>query len=258
MNRSAREQFDRQAAHYDRQWNDWNRESLDWMLSRAELQGMERVLDVATGTGFTALAFAPLAGEVTGLDVSTGMLAEARVRAARAGIENVTFEEGAAEALLFPDGSFDVVTCRIAAHHFTDVDRFLAGTARVLAPGGRFLLADTTVPEGEPEAGEWQNEVERLRDPSHVRNLSPVEWRRRVEAAGLRVVDLVHSGGTIEIPMPDWLVKAGCTPEQSALVRKRFDEAPPSAIREFQIRRRPDGEITFAWQRVLLHALEAR
>ena len=129
--RSARDQFDKQAAHYDNQWSTWSEQTLDWMLRAVPLLPHFRVLDVATGTGFTALAFAPQVHSVVGVDVSPGMLAGASQRAEAAGITNVTWTEGTAEALPFPDAAFCLVTCRIAPHHFLDLGQFLAETARV-------------------------------------------------------------------------------------------------------------------------------
>jgi len=254
--RSAREQFDRQAEHYNAQWNAWSEETLDWLLENARPDKQDQALDVATGTGFTALAFAPHVRSVIGIDVSPGMLAQARRRAEEQGITNVTFQEGAAEAFPFPDGTFDLVTCRIAPHHFLSVPQFLQETARVLKPGGRFLLVDTCVPDGDPEADIWQNAVEALRDPSHVRNDTPSEWRERIQAAGLLVERMTSSGNGITMRLSEWLEKAGCTPDQQEAVRRRFETAPPSAARAFRITHEPGGETVFTWQRVLVRAIK--
>ena len=253
--RSAKEQFDRQAAHYNTQWNSWSEEVLNSMLTSAQPKPTDAVLDVATGTGFTALAFAPRVQSVIGLDVSTGMLKQAEQYAQERRITNASFQEGPAEALPFEGQSFDLVTCRIAPHHFLDVQKFLAETARVLKPGGSFVLADTTVPDNLPEAAEWQNGVEVVRDPSHVRNYTPGEWRHMAEAAGLTVTECRTDGGGITIPLSDWLRRAGCAPEQSAEVRRRFSEAPQSARKAFQIVTDAGGEIVFTWQRVLMKAV---
>ena len=254
--RSAKEQFDKQAAEYNAQWNTWSEETLSAMLAAAQAKPTDIVLDAATGTGFTALAFAPFVQSVVGLDVSPGMLAQARKHALERGVSNARFEEGAAESLPFGEGAFDLVTCRIAPHHFLDVSKFLAETARVLKPGGRFVLVDTTVPDDLPEAARWQNAVEVLRDPSHVQNYAPREWRQRTEAAGLAVTGCRTGGGGITIPLSDWLHKAGCTPEQSAAVRKAFADAPESAKQAFQITTAAEGETVFTWQRVVLHAVK--
>jgi ubiquinone/menaquinone biosynthesis C-methylase UbiE len=255
---AAREQFDRQAAKYNERWASWSDETLRRMLELADPQASWRVLDVATGTGFTALAFAPLVHSVVGTDISTGMLAEAQKRAREAGVGNVTWQEAAAEALPFPDASFDLVTVRIAPHHFTDVPAFLRETRRVLGPGGGALvLGDTTVPDDDPEAAAWQNAVERERDPSHVANLSPEQWRALCEAAGFTVTDLDGGSGRIPIELTAWLETAGCDAERAGGVRRRFAEAPASARRQFQIVTEGSGGVRFAWKRVVLRATAA-
>jgi len=254
--RTAKEQFDRQAEHYDSQWNSWSEETLRWMAENSDCRAEDRALDVATGTGFTALAFAPLVRSVIGLDVSTGMLAQAQKQAQERGITNVAFQEGVAEALPFAADTFDLVTCRIAPHHFLSVPAFLAETKRVLRPGGRMLLVDTSVPEEDPEVASWQNALEALRDPSHVRNYTPGEWRAFVEASGL-TIERLDMRGSIPITLNDWIVKAGCTPEQAAAVRQRFATAPGGAIRAFQIQGLPNDDYHFVWQRVAIRARKA-
>src|SRR5258705_10426503 len=95
--RSSEDQFNRQASHYDQQWNQWNEESLDWMLRRANAGPNDTLLDIATGTGYTARAFASLVRKVIGLDVSSGMLDQARSKAAEGGLANIEWREGVAE-----------------------------------------------------------------------------------------------------------------------------------------------------------------
>ncbi len=255
--RSAKEQFDKQAAHYDTQWNTWSEETLGWLLANAAPQPTDFVLDIATGTGFTALAFAPFVETVIGMDVSPGMLEQARKQAGERRIANAVFQEGAAESLPFAEGAFDIVTCRIAPHHFLNVETFLAEAARVLKPGGRLALVDTTVPDDAPEAAAWQNAVEAVRDPSHVRNHTPNEWRAMAEATGLTVTACGSGGGGITIPLSDWIVKAGCTADQAAEVRRRFAEAPQSARTAFRVEAVPGGETVFTWQRVTLLAVKS-
>ena len=188
--RTSQEQFNRQAAHYNAEWNVWNTQSLEWLMRRARCQPSYRLLDVATGTGFTALAFAARVAEVVGVDVSDRMLDHARARAREAGRANVFFENAPAEDLPFPPSSFDVVTSRVAPHHFLSIPKFVAEAFRVLRPNGRLLVADTCTPDGAPEVDAWHNHVEVLRDPSHVRNYTPSEWREFVTAASFVVEEL--------------------------------------------------------------------
>ena len=251
---SAREQFDWQAEKYNTRWASWSDESLRRMVELSDPKPEWRVLDVATGTGFTALAFALLVREVVGADLSPGMLQQAGQRAAEAGIANASWVEAPAEALPFAEASFDLVTVRIAPHHFRDVRAFLRETRRVLLPGGVFVLADTTVPDGDARAADWQNAVERERDTSHGANLSPETWRALCTEAGFAVTDLDTTGGAITIPLSAWLETAGCTGERAARVRQLFADAPASARQQFAITTEASGEKYFSWQRVVLRA----
>lgn len=198
----------------------------------AGLTGAEEVLDVATATGHTALALAPCARRVVGVDLTPEMLAVAREQAERRGIGNVTFMEADAEALPFPAASFDVVTCRIAAHHFPAVDRFCREAARVLRPGGRLVVVDNVAPE-EPELDRFINELERLRDPSHHRAHRIAEWRRFVEQAGLAF--RVAHRFTTWVDREDWLSRASTPPDAAREVRFRLAAAPAAARDRFGI-----------------------
>jgi ubiquinone/menaquinone biosynthesis C-methylase UbiE len=254
MKRTSAEQFDQQASHYNAQWNKWSEASLNWLLDHAESSKEDRLLDVATGTGFTAMAFASRVKEVIGLDVSEGMLTQARTNVQKEGLSNVTFQKGAAESLPFPDASFDKVTCRVAPHHFLSVERFCSEAHRVLKPGGKLLIADTGVPDGLPEVDVWQNRVEALRDTSHVRNHSLAEWRGLVSAAGFQVEESAELEEEADMSLEDWMKKAGCVGEAAAEVRKMLAEAPAEARRIFSIHAKADGDVAFRWLRVVLAA----
>ena len=152
-------------------------------------------LDIATGAGHVALALAPRLAHVVASDLTPQMLAVARGLARERGMANMSFVEMRAEALPFADATFDLVTCRIAPHHFDNVSQFVVESARVLRPGGVFGLVenispDTSMMEGDAAtlsaAADEYNAFERLRDPSHVRCLTLSEWRDLVARAGLK------------------------------------------------------------------------
>jgi ubiquinone/menaquinone biosynthesis C-methylase UbiE len=250
----SRDHFKRQAEHYNAQWNNWNQENLKWMLQRGQNGGMGAVLDAATGAGFTAIAFAPQAESVTGIDVSEGMLAQARANSKAAGLSNITYQEAAVERMPFPDASFHLVTCRIAAHHFQSVPAFLRESYRVLQPGGRLLIADTCVPDGGGELDRWQNEVELLRDPSHIRNYSPTEWRDYLSVAGFEVQEISSQDWLVPVTFADWLKKSSCTGDPAMRLRMMFQEASPELRAAYHIRPATGGDIAFAWMRVLISA----
>jgi ubiquinone/menaquinone biosynthesis C-methylase UbiE len=168
-------------------------ESLRRLVALVQPETPWRVLDVATGAGHTAHAIAPHVAAVVATDVTAPMLAKARALAAEKGLANVTVAVVDAEVLPFAAGSFDLATCRLAAHHFPDIPQFLASAARLLQPGGRLAIVDNVVPGSlgrgrkarlQQEAGRYINALERLRDPSHARCLSLYEWRHAVLEAG--------------------------------------------------------------------------
>ena len=159
---------------------------LQRMVELAAPQPTERLLDIATGGGHVARTFAPLVADVVATDLTPEILEHAGNAFREQGLANVTTALADAEQLPFPDASFDLVTCRIAPHHFPDPGAFVRESARALRPGGRFVLVDSTVPEG--AMGEFYNRFELLRDPSHVRSLTIGEWSGLIEAAGMTLV----------------------------------------------------------------------
>lgn len=141
------------------------------------------VLDVACGPGLVALAFAEVARQVTGLDVTPAMLEKARELQRERGLGNLTWELGRADELPYANRSFDAVVTRFSFHHFRDPKKCLAEMARVCRPGGRVVVCDvyTTTPE---QAAEYDR-LEKLRDPSHVHALRLDELRALMGQAGL-------------------------------------------------------------------------
>lgn len=153
-----------------------------------------RVLDIATATGHTALAFAPYVEAVVGLDLTPQMLALAARLASERGVANLSIVVGDVEDLPFDAQTFQAVTCRIAPHHFPDIPLFVHEAVRVLKPGGLLAIVDNIVPgsrlrgkkaDRQREAGAYVNAFEKLRDPSHVRCLSLEEWLDILAGAGL-------------------------------------------------------------------------
>ena len=141
---------------------------LDRLVGWGRTRGAARVLDIATGAGHTALAFSEFAPTVVATDLTLPMLRVARGFIRERDRSGVRFLAADVEALPFRDHSFDVVTCRIAAHHFPAILPAVREVARVLKRGGSFLLQDILGHE-DPAAATFILEVEKRREPSHVR-----------------------------------------------------------------------------------------
>ena len=191
----AQERFGAFAATYATSRSHAKGGSLSRLVELVAPQPGWTALDIATGAGHMALALAPHVAHVVASDLTPQMLGVARGLARDRNISNMSFADIRAEALPFPDGTFDLVTCRIAPHHFDDVRQFLAESARVLRPGGVFGLVENVSPdasmmEGDESAlaaaADEYNAFEKLRDPSHVRCLTLTEWRDLVVQAGLK------------------------------------------------------------------------
>src|SRR2546427_3670259 len=163
-------------------------EDLERLLGWGRQRGAARVLDIATGGGHTALAFAGFTPTVVATDLTLPMLAAARRFIAGQGVAGVHFVAADVDALPFRDESFGVVTCRIAAHHFPELLPAVREVARVLRRGGSFLVQDI-LGHDDPERAGFILEVEKRRDPSHVRAFRQLEWTAFLRAAGLTVID---------------------------------------------------------------------
>lgn len=173
------ESYTTSAAHADEQ-------VLARIVELAQPQPRWTALDIATGTGHTALAFAPHVASVIGFDLTPEMLAEAdKLRASR-GISNVSFREGDVHALPFPDTSFDLVTSRRAPHHFSNIKLALGEMKRVLRPAGRLVIDDRSVPEDD-FVDACMNELDWYHDESHVRQYRPSEWQTMLKDVGFMV-----------------------------------------------------------------------
>jgi ubiquinone/menaquinone biosynthesis C-methylase UbiE len=154
-----------------------------------------KVLDVATGGGHVARRLREEGCTVVTIDPAPGMKPDV---------------VSPAEDIPFADGSFDVVTCRIAAHHFQDVHKAVDEMARIAQ---RLVVIEDNV-----FVDDAVEEAERLRDPTHVRCYSEDEWRELLTAAGLEVeqVERFERRPVVD----DWLARVETPPADAARVRE--------------------------------------
>ncbi len=227
---AARMQYGRQAAAYTTSPSHARGADLGRLIELLAFAGSERAIDVATGTGHTALAIAPHCAEVIGVDPTPEMLREAQAVAEARGVRNVRWVLGQAEHLPFEDASCDVVTVRRAPHHFQSIPAALAEMRRVLRPGGKLGLVDQITPD-DPAGAELLERMERRRDPSHVRALSVAEWRRVLAEAGFTVQHVEVDEEVMSLA--DYLDRAAPPPEDRAAIHVILRQSDPDALRAF-------------------------
>jgi len=221
---------------------------LDWLVEAAALTGKGLVVDVATGTGFTALALAPYAREVVGIDITLPMLEAAHHLATERQVTNVRFMQGDAHALPFSSSSVDLVACRYSAHHFSQIARAVQEWVRVLVSGGKLIIVDTISPE-EPELDSFINEIEVLRDPSHLHNLRISQWLALLAEIGLTASVRREWGTPLDIP--SWTRRMWTPPEDVETIVHRCAHASPVAQERFRIEHH-DGVFSFTIPPALL------
>ncbi len=208
--------------------------SLARLVELVQPQAEWRMLDVATAVGHTAHTFAPHVALVMATDITYQMLPKAQELAREKGLGNVSTAVADAEATPFAPASFDLVTCRIAPHHFPQPALFVQEAARLLKPGGLFALVDNIVPhttsrkkrdQREYEAAQrYINAFEKLRDPSHGRALSLWEWHQLIKQAGLTVrhTETMRK----EISFGSWVRRMKVSEDNSLRLRAMLVQAP--------------------------------
>lgn len=209
----VRQQFGETSAAYAVSATHRAGNDLDRLVELAECRPEVDALDIATGAGHTARVIAPLVSHVVVSDLTPQMLDTARAEMQAAGVHNVSFRLADAEALPFESGVFDLVTCRIAPHHFTDCPLFAREVSRVLRSGGLFILIDSTAPEDDA-LDKQLNELEWRRDNSHVRSYKQSEWREMLRDAGLEVEQAEIFPKRHDFA--DWTARSRMTPEDRA------------------------------------------
>ena len=218
-------------------------------------------LDIATGAGHTAAAFAPHVARAIASDLTPEMLEQAKLLAAAKGLANLETAIADAEELPFQDHMFDLVTCRIAPHHFPSIPAYLGEAFRVLKPGGTFALVDNVSPDADTTPGFSKDELrdaavmynafEKNRDPSHGRALSTSEWLELIEDAGLSLVHHEHAAKAMDFAT--WVKNMSVPPDTVARLRTMLEDAPP-ALKAFLKPSEADGKLGFMLDELIVVA----
>lgn len=248
--RVTQESFARQAEDFSRSPLITDPALLARLVDWSELTGTESILDVACGPGLVVSAFAARARRAVGIDVTPAMLTRAAVVVREGGATNACFVLGDVRQLPFPAATFDRVVSRRAFHHFSDPAAVLGEMARVCSRTGAVLIEDQA-PPADRAAAETMTTIDRLRDPSHTRAVSPDDWPALLGGCGLRLerIEIVDR----ELEVDEWLPRAHPPPENAAKVRATLDAAARGETPGLEARY-VDGRLRFTLGLQLLRA----
>ena len=210
-------------------------------------------VDLGTGAGFTAFAMTQSSMRVVASDLTRPMLQETRRIGRERQLSNLMLCHNAAEHLPFADDSLDLVTCRVAGHHFADFELALDEIHRVLKVGGSLVMADSVAPEDEAVA-DWLNDVELRRDFRHIndRKVSVIEGM--LAARELEIV--ARENVRVYLQFNNWVARTVTPDEEVITLRRDFLEGSPEVREAFEIEPTADGDIDFSWPCLIFRAVK--
>lgn len=230
----VQQQFGDKAAAYATSTVHAKGASLGRLVALLQPQSDWRVLDVATAAGHTAHTIAPHVAHMVATDLTYAMLPQARQLARQQAIPNESYTTADAEQLPFAPGSFQLVMCRIAPHHFPNVAQFVRECARLLCADGVLAIVDNIAPHKRTRkkreqrayraARDYLNAFEKLRDPSHGRCLSLYEWEKTIVEAGL---EWVHAEThRKKMAFRPWVQRMNVAPDNVTRLHAMLVQAP--------------------------------
>jgi len=218
----------------------------------ALLPRVETVCDVASGAGHSGLSFAESATRIVAVDPAPKMLEEFRKLAIGRGVA-VEMVESFAESIPLPSESFDLVVCRLAAHHFTDVGKAMREMTRVAKLGGYVAVIDMEGDEN-PELDALNHDIEVLHDPTHVRSYTAKRWQEMFAANRLEVIACERrcweiAGG---LTVKRWCDLGNSGPEAFQAIQNRLSATQADWLAQLEISQDANGEFRIPVRTVLI------
>jgi ubiquinone/menaquinone biosynthesis C-methylase UbiE len=246
------DQFTRQAEGFAKSPTARSEDILERVVRLAQPQPGDASLDVACGPGLLVCALAKQVRHATGIDLTPAMLEQARRAQQEHGLTNVSWEQGDVTAMPYADGSFDVVTCRFAFHHFPDPLAVLREMRRVCRAEGRIVVADSAPAGGRADAF---NAMEKMRDPSHTQALPVEEMTALFRAAGLPEPQVERT--RLALSLDEFLSRSYPREGDEARIRAMFENALAEDAMDVEPRRE-QGSIYFSVPVAIVGAQVAR
>ena len=202
----VRRQFGGHAEEYRKSRTHSDPSTLDSIIRLVSPGEEEKALDVGCGGGHMAAALASWVRELVAIDVTPQMLVQTGLLARERGLSNVSMCLADAQNLPFRSEAFDVVSCRIVLHHISDADKAVAEMGRVLKGGGRLFIQDILGAD-DRMARNYMDTIEKLRDPSHIKDYNLEEWNHFFETGGLKILHTETIQGVYRLK--EWTSRSG-------------------------------------------------
>ena len=212
------------------------------------------MLDIATGAGHTAIKIAPYVNEVVAVDISPNMLEEAKKLSIKRNVSNIKFVMSDAENLAFPNDAFDIITCRVAPHHFLNLNKFVKEMYRVLKKNGKVVMVDTWVPD-DKIADAFINKIQKLRDPTHIRSRCGSEWEKLFISADFNIKSKREKFLEGEKSFTEWVMISQTPKENMKILKKMLKNANGNVKRYLNIKIK-DNDIIFQIPRIIIYAIK--
>jgi len=239
--------FDGQAAQFERAPVQSDPHALDRLVRFANLPADALVFDAGCGPGLVAEALLKADLRVFGVDLSQEMVERARKRCGRFG-DRARFQQGSLFDP-FPLGGFDASISRYVIHHVPDPVAFVARQAELVRGGGVVIACDHTT-DPDSQAAEWHLAIERARDTTHTRNLTPGEIVDVFARAGLDEIATLED--TFTLDFDEWFDR-GTPGESKQQVRERLVSG--TQARGYTVTRRDGGGLTIDCRRSLVRGV---
>jgi SAM-dependent methyltransferase len=240
--------FDHRATEFERAPVQSDAEAILRLIAFADLPPGSRVLDAGCGPGLVAEAFLEAGHSVVGIDLSPVMIDRARLRCARFG-ERAQFLVGSLFDLE-SDGPFDATLSRLVLHHVENPLAFVARQVALLRPGGVLVACDHTT-DPDPGRQAWHQEIERLRDRTHTRNLTPAGLMDLATRASLEHLRFVEEPFALDFD--EWFDR-GTPAAEKATVRAMLLR-PGRFARGFSPSPSPGGTIAIACWKAMVRGI---
>ncbi len=214
------DQFTKQAVPFAKKSSQYIGEVFEKIQTLVHATKNDIVLDVASGTGSLTVEFAKICRQVTGIDITPAMIEQAKILQKMNSLDNITWDMGdITQKLPYPSNSFSIVVTKYSFHHLLDPLSVLIEMNRVCSTTGKIVVVDPTPP---PEKAIQYNQVERLRDPSHVKSLTISELEHLFQKAGIPI--LKRGFYRMKIGLEDQLQTSFPDPANIEKIRQLFIE----------------------------------